>query len=534
MKRAVILIIFGISLMSYAGVVNTKHNLSKSGPGTVKSSQEDRVCIFCHTPHNSLSYAPLWNRELSTAIYTTYSSNTMNATPWQPSGNSKLCLSCHDGTIAINAIYNGGTIADMSSPISGSARIGTDLRDDHPISFTFDASLASADGQLKSPNALPSFIKLQAGRIECTTCHDPHTEAVYFLRNADKLALCTSCHDKKTGTLTFNFSVHNSVISNSPVSSDYSCGNCHKAHNAKDMTNSASTTQLLRGVEENLCFVCHGNLGNLNGAPVPNGTGINIQARTDTTPGTYFASANTPGCGKSATGQCHKGKWSGTITSNYRFYNKSHDVINSAQTGNSTHMECINCHGPHGVQDDNLVTTTIESLLNPDTIQLFTPVDNIPYAGGSNYWKKFYRMNEFCLKCHDGSYPSNPGGRSDLTISTANNRATINVATSYANEKHGRKSIPCMACHDIHSGNHLAIDREINWNIDGGAPFSTKDASKTLVTTINMTSIDFRDFCYGTCHRSKSFSGHDSPHVAAVNNGTSSCISCHFHNGGIL
>ncbi|VAX19401.1 Cytochrome c family protein, partial [hydrothermal vent metagenome] len=34
-------------------VRNTKHNLSVSGPGTVKASTETRVCVFCHTPHQA-------------------------------------------------------------------------------------------------------------------------------------------------------------------------------------------------------------------------------------------------------------------------------------------------------------------------------------------------------------------------------------------------------------------------------------------------------------------------------------------------
>ncbi|MGD0388921.1 MAG: hypothetical protein ABSC42_08205, partial [Tepidisphaeraceae bacterium] len=34
-------------------VVNSPHNLSASGPGTIKSTNEQEVCIFCHTPHNA-------------------------------------------------------------------------------------------------------------------------------------------------------------------------------------------------------------------------------------------------------------------------------------------------------------------------------------------------------------------------------------------------------------------------------------------------------------------------------------------------
>ncbi|MCB4204410.1 cytochrome c3 family protein [Deferribacterales bacterium Es71-Z0220] len=532
-KICLFFIIMLFTIVVYAGVQNTKHNLSKSGPGTIKSSTEDRVCVFCHTPHNALTYAPLWNRELSNTVYTTYTSNTLNANPGQPTGNSRLCLSCHDGTIALNAIYN-GSVSDLNATISGGANLGTNLMDDHPISFVYDSSLASSDTQLKSPLSLPSFIKLQNNRIECTTCHDPHTEAEYFLRNADKLTLCTACHDKKTGTLTFTNSVHNQVVTNSPISSDYSCGNCHKAHNAKDLITNSQTSQLLRGNEENLCFVCHGSSGNLAVAPVPNGTGKNIESVTDTSVGTYASPGyNNVTCGKSSTNYaCHKGKFKDTNPNNFRYYNKSHDVISTAQSGNSTHMECINCHGPHGVQKDNLATTVIESLVDPDTLQPFTPTQSTSYTGTSSYWKKFYRINEFCLKCHDGSYSQNPANRSDLTVSTATNRAPI-VLTRFSNETHGSKSIPCLACHDIHSGNYMAMVKDVNWNIDGGAPFSTKDASRTLQTTIYVSNVNFTNFCYGTCHNGRSFTSHSNPHVQYINNG-GYCIRCHFHDGGLL
>jgi DNA-binding MarR family transcriptional regulator len=42
--------------------VGTKHNLSVSGPGPIKSTNEQQVCIFCHTPHNASPIQPLWNR----------------------------------------------------------------------------------------------------------------------------------------------------------------------------------------------------------------------------------------------------------------------------------------------------------------------------------------------------------------------------------------------------------------------------------------------------------------------------------------
>ncbi|AEI15620.1 cytochrome C family protein [Flexistipes sinusarabici DSM 4947] len=534
-----ILFIFAAGI-TFAGIANTPHNLSVSGPGTVKSSTERRICIFCHTPHNARSEAPLWNRNLSNASYTVYSSKTFEATAnqTQPTGNSRLCLSCHDGTIALNQIYS-GTIqgTSLSNPLTGAAVLGTDLSDDHPISFLYSDSTV-ADNQLNSETSLPSFVKLQNGRVECTSCHDPHTETQYFLNNADINVLCDACHDKKTGTQLFADSPHSYIVTSSPVNAKYSCNNCHDVHNAKAMETGAGTIQLLRGNEEQLCFICHGT-STFNGAPVPSGTGVDIEANTAASPGTLSGTANyygNPSCDESPAGECHEGEWSGTINNNERYYNKSHDVVSSAQGNNNTQMECINCHGPHGVRQDDLTTRdVIESLVDPDTLKPFKP--STTNYETSNYWNKFYQMNEFCLKCHNGSFPSSPAGRSDLTVSTDLNREPINVSNTYPNGVHGGGrglNLPCMACHKPHSGNYMMMPDSIDWNIDNGAPFATNDASGTLtVSSITVNSLDdIQNFCFNTCHKNSSFSGHRSDHVDAVNNNPEvSCITCHFHGG---
>jgi hypothetical protein len=120
-------------------ILNSKHNLSASSLGNVRASKEMEVCIFCHTPHGSGREAPLWNRFSSGATYLPYSSSTVQATIGQPTGSSKLCLSCHDGTIALGMVKSRTAPLEMHGGIttmpSGRTLIGTDLSDDHPISF---------------------------------------------------------------------------------------------------------------------------------------------------------------------------------------------------------------------------------------------------------------------------------------------------------------------------------------------------------------------------------------------------------------
>ena len=207
------------------GIRGSDHDFSKllmtSTSSTGKVTSYDEICIFCHAPHrDSLpdlggADAPLWNHQLSSATYTPYTSATMNAVPGQPNGTSKLCLGCHDGTIALEAYGKTTTGTHFISDASfgtGSKVIGTDLTNDHPISFTYDAALVAADGKLNDPattsiipgiNSMSGLIadKLldRNGQVQCTSCHDVHNgQGINKLLKVNNTgsALCLTCHNK--------------------------------------------------------------------------------------------------------------------------------------------------------------------------------------------------------------------------------------------------------------------------------------------------------------------------------------------------
>jgi hypothetical protein len=215
-------------------VVSTPHNLSAAGPGTVKAASESQVCVFCHTPHGATSAdeggvgvrAPLWNRKIPAgSTYTVYTSSSLDAAAIQgaldqPGGSSKLCLSCHDGTLAIGNVNvlngqgsstpgsvavgmtgtgPGGTMPPGAGTTTGFTRnLGVDLNNDHPISVTYTLPLAVRDGELRQVDVnqrwrpgvgdvigvrAPGYhppLPMEptgaggAGQIQCSTCHDPH------------------------------------------------------------------------------------------------------------------------------------------------------------------------------------------------------------------------------------------------------------------------------------------------------------------------------------------------------------------------
>jgi predicted CXXCH cytochrome family protein len=190
-----------VPAVASAAITGSAHDLSSGGASTYKGTS-DQICIYCHTPHNANTpqLAPLWNHP-STAVasFTFYSSSSFNGstTIGQPSNNSKACLSCHDGTLAADSY--GATTGTHT--ITGTALLGTNLSDDHPISFTYNAALATADGGLVSPasaSEVVAGIPLYAEKLECASCHNVHDNANDpFLRFANAAsALCLKCHVK--------------------------------------------------------------------------------------------------------------------------------------------------------------------------------------------------------------------------------------------------------------------------------------------------------------------------------------------------
>ncbi len=213
----------GIVSAQDVSIVNTPHNLSATGSGSVHASSEAQVCIFCHATHNAAPILPLWNRMLPIGAYSVYSSNSLDAIPGQPTGSSKLCLSCHDGTIALGSIISRDQTIQMAGGITtippGATNLGTDLSDDHPISFQYDTALSGEDLGLIDPGLLPPETPLDHnGELQCTSCHDAHDNSFgkFLVMNNDTSMLCNSCHQ----------------ISNTTISAHTDCASCHQPHSA--------------------------------------------------------------------------------------------------------------------------------------------------------------------------------------------------------------------------------------------------------------------------------------------------------------
>lgn len=178
---------FGVQDAS-AGIANTKHNLGTATVGGTVTRINSfggtgEICVFCHTPHGSDTTAavPLWNRALPTDLttYTTYNSlgtSTLEGATVQVGSVSIACLSCHDGTQAMNSVINrpgSGLYSESGAQMTGTwsgtnqtdgkiatgiiTNIGKDLRNDHPIGIQYAGGFKSTTGVTAIPSGSSDY-----------------------------------------------------------------------------------------------------------------------------------------------------------------------------------------------------------------------------------------------------------------------------------------------------------------------------------------------------------------------------------------
>lgn len=200
-----------------SSVIDTLHNLSVSGPGEIRSLTEQEVCKFCHVPHNAVAPVPLWGHALSEAAYRVpeirdRAKGGRRLAP-QPDGVSRLCLSCHDGTVALGEVANRGRPIEMRG--SGNLApgrpgfLGTDLSGSHPVSIVMPESdpqdeLQDVDMSLHSRGVVladKDVLLDSQNKIQCTSCHDPHADNYYqsglvprFWVKPTVEEVCLTCH----------------------------------------------------------------------------------------------------------------------------------------------------------------------------------------------------------------------------------------------------------------------------------------------------------------------------------------------------
>jgi len=370
----------------YSGDVLGQHNLSPGGTSPVQGGLS-APCLFCHAPHSGVGgQTPLWNQTLTMQTYTAYQSTTyheMGVPNPMLGGDSNLCLSCHDGSVA-----PGQTVAYGKWPMIGTLKsadnFGTDLSASHPFSLVLPIkdspdlviSLASKGVTADASGA----VKLINGNIECTSCHNGHVEAVdrvalnFLIQDSSSGQLCLACHTPASRTVNnqTNYvagwagSAHGSAgnkitpqqgvnLGPYPTVGTDACASCHMAHNAP------GAARLLRGKNEADCLACHGSANNLSPAL------LNVFAE--------FAKASHP----------------------FSTAGGTHDAAENILLNQNRHATCVDCHNPHS----SLQATAF--LPAPAIRPSQNGVEGISATDGITVLNPAVNQFENCLRCHGTS-----------------------------------------------------------------------------------------------------------------------------------
>jgi predicted CXXCH cytochrome family protein len=224
------------------GINGTPHDLGTAHNGmnytAVPADPQRRICIFCHAPHNTYrlagtpgvgpeanalyDYLPLWNHTLPAdpGSYRMYENgpgapqvghlaSQAILEGMTPGSTSLLCLSCHDGSIAVNSWGNANQPSQSigTTFMAPAYQIGADkaLTNHHPIGFNY-LVVQAGDVQIRDPSTVmltaDSFVidHLYGNNLECGSCHSVHnkgnTGERFLWRSDQNSELCLTCHDK--------------------------------------------------------------------------------------------------------------------------------------------------------------------------------------------------------------------------------------------------------------------------------------------------------------------------------------------------
>ncbi len=383
-------------------LINSKHDFRPSSSAAIRAASgptaSDQLCVYCHTPHNANPGPLLWNQKMSTSQFATYASSTMQSTvsPVTAQDSSKLCLSCHDGTIALGSTTSNGDIpfiqgagfllpSSSRSNIAGFAGLG--FADDHPFAFAPNYT----NTQIKAPDPNDP-VKLVAGKLQCSSCHDPHNEATdpvqadFLVKKNQASAICLSCHEV-TG---WNNSAHkqspdltedSKYTSLQGAHTGYSgmanngCESCHRPHAP------GVPQRLVKFPEETVCYQCHdGSVAALN--IKAEFTTKTYRHPVATTPSVHDASENP---------------------------NATQAPMPETSASTQRHAECFDCHNSHATQAPLAGVASLAPNVPPALM-------NVKGQSSTNaYQIQSASEYEVCFKCHGDS--ANKPQTNDITLS---------------------------------------------------------------------------------------------------------------------
>jgi predicted CXXCH cytochrome family protein len=185
---AAVFLCVGLSALALGGVEGSKHDFSE------EPWADGDSCVVCHTPYRDGAPVepPLWDPEADLSR-TFGDSVRQTESGWR---GTTMCLSCHDGTIAEQAIIGVPRTRQMHKDhpaIFSAAHDSTD----HPVGVEYPQH--GQDFRPITSVISKGTVILPDGRVECVSCHDPHgaSGAAHMLvADNARSALCLTCHEK--------------------------------------------------------------------------------------------------------------------------------------------------------------------------------------------------------------------------------------------------------------------------------------------------------------------------------------------------
>ncbi|QSX41265.1 cytochrome c3 family protein [Shewanella cyperi] len=278
-------------------IVDSKHNLgstSVASPTATRNSTTatTEVCVFCHTPHGGVAkdgdgnaVAPLWNKSLpakaSFSTYNTLGTATLQGSVTSVGSVSIACLSCHDGSQAMDVMINqpgsggynaagarlagtwtspDGTVdtatgkMKTTDPIPG---LGTDLTNDHPIGIQYAGGLRSGqtDRSLSASYKNPDFRGLASTSINGNTVWYvpvPATNATTGVANAINGTQISPVSGIRNKTDMALYTRTDAGIDAGAAQPFVECASCHDPHQAD-----TKTFLRIDNTGSAVCLACH-------------------------------------------------------------------------------------------------------------------------------------------------------------------------------------------------------------------------------------------------------------------------------------
>ena len=471
MRRALLvaLLLAGIPLLAQinSDVIGI-HDLSPGSRSPIRGARPGS-CSYCHAPHSGLATGQsLWNQTQTKATYQLYTSSTYHQKGQQPvlGADSNLCLSCHDGTVAVGNTIVSGQIT-MTGSMYAQDVLGTNLQSSHPFSLqlpikdTIDLVASLAQGKTGDPL---QKVRLINGNIECTSCHNAHVQAIdlvsqnFLVRDSSKAQMCLACHDPTrtisnqvnplAGWATSAHAIATNKVSLQANLGSYgtvtgnACISCHTPHNA------LGPARLLHGPNEQDCVGCHSGGTNLTPA-IPN-----VFAE--------FAKVGHP----------------------FPAGNNTHDAAEDVLLNSNRHATCADCHNGHGSQQ---VTT----FAPPPTIRVSqNGVAGISASDGISIVNPAVNQYENCLRCHGGSTGkvSNPI-YGYLPLRAVSGNDPLNVIPQFSATATSSHPVTHSRSSGLPQPSLLLTMLDENGGLQMAAPWAIRPSAATATTAMTIASL---------------------------------------------